>query len=226
MGRRKDANTPTDGILTGIEYEAAQTKIASLKRAAVYMALEGATMPYDQMRRAMFDPEVLRAVDHASKYSNAYGRVMIYDTGTSGVSIRLNPQERLSIKPQCFAPQSSFAGFQAATDAAAVQYDRFELVSHVLKWFNKKATPGMARYYWPCIKTLCDAGRVPLTMGSFRDNPDVQMLLPDIRATSETLAAAALMPETPPLTLHGDMALIIQRSHPVYGQGTSRIYPL
>lgn len=228
MARRRDASTPKDGILTGVEYEAAQTKIAQLKLAAVNMALEGHTMPYDRLRRAMFDPEVLATVDRAEQFSNAYAVTTTYPTDIPGVSVILPPKiGKSSLRPQMFKPQPDFAGFHAALEAAAVQYDRFELVNHVLKRINTKATPGAARYYWPCIKTLCEAKSVPMTVGTFRDSIDIQMILQDIRATSETLAAAALMPDMPPLTSHGDgVTITIQRKHEVYGQGTLRRYIL
>lgn len=224
MARRRFSEP--SGLLTASDVDAARVKIGSMAANAMKLALEGTTMPYTEMRRACFAPETLRVADAAKEVLSVMNRSITYNLRVPGVKLTLQARSsdnyELSIDEECFCPQPSFANFEKAVIAAAEQYDKFELVYHVLTWMQNNATPGMARYYWPCVKTLAPAKNIPNAIGAFRDNPAIQALLPDIRATSETLAAAALMPDMEFSEPHGYMILAFQRTHPVHGTGTRR----
>lgn len=87
--------------------------------------------------------------------------------------------------------------------AAAVQtlnelHVKWGAVKHLLRWFNRNATPGAVRANWPSVLLLCpdspalkqlDASPLRYT------NPQaLSSLLPLIRSTATTVAAMAMIP--------------------------------
>lgn len=68
-------------------------------------------------------------------------------------------------------------------------------VRHLVTWFDRNATAGAARYYWPTILSLAPASCEVLHEASsvrLIDPPKISSLLPMIRRTS-SLVAGALM---------------------------------
>lgn len=71
-------------------------------------------------------------------------------------------------------------------------------VKHLLRWFNRNATPGAVRANWPSILKLCpdspalrELQHAPLR---YTNPQDLSSLLPLIRATAATVAAMAMIP--------------------------------
>lgn len=77
-------------------------------------------------------------------------------------------------------------------------HDRFEEVKAVLKWFNRNATPGAVRYYWPAAMKLCPNSRA---WDGLQDVPsryttpeDIGDWIQPIKDAAATVAGSAMLP--------------------------------
>lgn len=71
-------------------------------------------------------------------------------------------------------------------------------VKHLLRWFNRNATPGAVRANWPSVMQLCpDAPALkalPHSPTRYTNPQELSALLPLIRDTSSTVATMAMIP--------------------------------
>lgn len=92
---------------------------------------------------------------------------------------------------------------RAGTLVTAVQalnelHVKWGAVKHLLRWFNRNATPGAVRANWPSVLTLCpDAPSLKELQHAptrYTNPQELSSLLPLIRATSTTVASMAMLP--------------------------------
>jgi hypothetical protein len=86
-------------------------------------------------------------------------------------------------------------------------------VKHLLRWFNKNATPGAVRANWPSVLQLCpDAPMLKELQHSptrYTNPQELPALLPLIRSTATTVASMAMLPgEAHPRT-KGSVTIIL-----------------
>lgn len=71
-------------------------------------------------------------------------------------------------------------------------------VKHLLRWFNRNATPGAVRANWPSVLVLCpDSAMLKELQHAptrYTNPQDLSALLPLIRATATTVAAMKMLP--------------------------------
>lgn len=71
-------------------------------------------------------------------------------------------------------------------------------VKHLLRWFNRNATPGAVRANWPSVLTLCpDAPALKELQHAptrYTNPQELSALLPLIRSTATTVASMAMLP--------------------------------
>lgn len=72
---------------------------------------------------------------------------------------------------------------------------RFALCHYVLKWMDKNTTAGAFKYYWPCVLSLYQNDDVQNAGERFKPPVGIAPLLPFLRTTAETIAAALMAPE-------------------------------
>lgn len=87
----------------------------------------------------------------------------------------------------------------AAAEKALEIQSKYARVKHLLRWFNRNATPGAIRAYWPAVLTLCpDSPSMRALMNAVPTRYDtprgIGVLLPLIRETASTVAAMELIP--------------------------------
>jgi hypothetical protein len=87
---------------------------------------------------------------------------------------------------------------EAAKKALEI-HRKYARVKHMLRWFNRNATPGAIRAYWPAALALCPNSvsmQALMDAAPARyDTPrDIGTLLPLIRETASTVAAMELIP--------------------------------
>lgn len=101
-------------------------------------------------------------------------------------------QSRLFVQPERIGP--------LLNHIAAVRdiHLRFEAVKYVLRWFNREATPGAIRYYWPTAMQLCpkatcwdDLQEVPTR---FKEPEGIGKRMQMIRDSATTVATSLLLP--------------------------------
>lgn len=87
-------------------------------------------------------------------------------------------------------------------DAPCLKYG---LVKHLLRWFDKNATLGAIRNYWPAAMQLCPDVFKDMAEASDRYSTpaDIGTMLPLIRETAGTVAAMALVPKDAPVRPFG-----------------------
>ena len=77
-------------------------------------------------------------------------------------------------------------------------YIQYERVKHTLRWFNRNATPGAIRHYWPAVLQLCPDSPalkdLKATPARFASPPKIGQMLPLIRETASTMSMATLLP--------------------------------
>lgn len=100
--------------------------------------------------------------------------------------------DRLYLQPDRLAPLLSYIA-----EVKAI-HDKFEEVKAVLRWFNRNATPGAIRYYWPTALELCpkapafDALQDVPTR--YHNPPKVSSWLQPIKDAAATVAGSLLLP--------------------------------
>jgi hypothetical protein len=92
-------------------------------------------------------------------------------------------------------PKDSLLG--VALDQIMDISNKYDRVRDVVKWFNKNATVGAARYYWPSMCALLPAEHDIHSCGGdkFRDIPGVSSMINKFRETAPIVAGAAMLPE-------------------------------
>lgn len=80
-------------------------------------------------------------------------------------------------------------------------------VKHLLRWFNRNATPGAVRANWPSVLQLCpDAPALKELQHApvrYTNPQELSALLPLIRATATTVASMAMIPGDAEVRLKG-----------------------
>lgn len=110
--------------------------------------------------------------------------------------------ERLAINPQRIGP------LHKVLAEIRVIHEQYEEVKALLRWFNRTATPGAIRFYWPSILKIC--GNAPAFVdlqgvpSRYQEPPGISDRLQMIRDTATIIAASAMLPS---------MARPRQRSH-------------
>ena len=83
-------------------------------------------------------------------------------------------------------------------DEVKAVHDRFEEVKGVLKWFNRNATPGATRAYWPTAMKLTPSAKVWEDLQSvpsrYSEPPNIGDWLQAIRDSAATVASNAMIP--------------------------------
>ena len=92
-------------------------------------------------------------------------------------------------------------------------HDTFEEVKAVLKWLNRKATPGAIRYYWPTAMKLCPQSpawsALPEVPTRFSQPAGIGEWLQPMRDAAATMAGAAFIPADTTVPVRGDMWLTL-----------------
>lgn len=109
-------------------------------------------------------------------------------------------------------------------DASAV-YFRFEEVKAVLRWLNRRATPGAARYFFPTVMMLCpdspalaDLKHVP---SRYTTPPELSLWTQALKDAATTWASTPMLPNDAVARPRGKLWLTFkecQITHPVSGQ--------
>lgn len=123
---------------------------------------------------------------------------------------------RLHIQPERIGPLLNHV---AAVRAIHLQ---FEAVKYVLRWFNREATPGAIRYYWPtamqlCPKATCWEGlqEVPTR---FKEPDGLGMRMQMVRDSAATVATSLLLPSHAVPKNAGKMWLTFESYQPTHGE--------
>lgn len=119
----------------------------------------------------------------------------IYPKVTLTLNFEGNPVP--TIEPKHFAPQSTFPEIADLIANLQVIREQFGRVKHMLRWFNKGATPAAIRNYWPavmqlCPKASCFADMIEHAPARYATPTDIGSVLSLIRETAGTVAMMAL----------------------------------
>lgn len=79
-------------------------------------------------------------------------------------------------------------------------HDKYEEVKAVLRWFNRHATPGAIRYYWPSAMKLCEKSPVWKDLQGVPTRYSIPPRIGDwsqsVKEAAATVTAALLLPST------------------------------
>lgn len=208
MGRRLNrtvSSAPGERNVIGDHYvEEACTRLnkAAQQEAAMYVE----RIPMDtKLINSLFNADNLSVLRHAYglvepiSTRNAYPLAphapgtLTLDFEGSGV---VTPQER------CFQPNDDAKPFFAACCTIKELHQRWGAVAYMLRWFNRNATLGAIRHYWPAAVTLCPnspalKGLLEKPAERFNVPLGVTDLLPLIRETAATVASLQLLGDRP-----------------------------
>lgn len=103
-----------------------------------------------------------------------------------------------AIEPRCWQPhpQRSQPMLEAIRQIEEVHF-KYGRVKHMLRWFNKHATPGAVRNYWPSAMALCpesEIAKMTEAPARYTVPAGIGEVLPLIRDTAGTVATMALVP--------------------------------
>jgi hypothetical protein len=122
----------------------------------------------------------------------------------------------IPIRPDAFEPQpftiKSLLDFMREVEAIYLQYEQ---VKAMLRWFDRNATAGAVRYYWPAVTKLCPSSPALAGMSDgppsrFRVPAGISERLQMVRDTATILAGAALLPRDVKPRPLGYMRLTLQ----------------
>lgn len=204
MGRRKYApvNRHQDGNRSSIGDDVVTGAVNTVMRAFQAEVAMEITQGFDHKDtlRMLFDDD-LAAKLHAVR------RFVIPQSWTAdyrlqeGLTLGTNWKTSLLPTPSEGVAQLNFSRMErlfTAIDTIRVLRFKYSKVTHLLRWFNRHATPAAVRNYWPSA--------LALTPGSAfaRDNvdapsryqapPGIGQLLPLLRETAGTVAAMQMIP--------------------------------
>lgn len=117
---------------------------------------------------------------------------VILTVSYAGAKVPTIERGRLYLQPDRIAPLLSYIA-----EVKAI-HDKFEEVKAVLRWFNRNATPGAIRYYWPTALELCrkapafDALQEVPTR--YHNPPKISSWLQPIKDAAATVAGSLLLP--------------------------------
>lgn len=203
MGRRKTIQTNRfeDGSRSSVGDHYVDTACKALDTAcAKEAALFVPHLSADEVTPMVFKDDVI------AKLKAVHG-LLSYEDKDATYDLRPHARGHLMVKT-LFRPAASPGGFQwhqdragplkAAVDAIVELHIKWGAVKHLLRWFNRNATPGAVRANWPSVLALCpDAPNLKeLQHAPLRyTNPqELSTLLPIIRATASTVASMKLLP--------------------------------
>jgi hypothetical protein len=119
--------------------------------------------------------------------------------------------------------QSERAGSLASAVATLNElHVKWGAVKHLLRWFNRNATPGAVRANWPSVLTLCSDSpslrELQHAPTRYTNPQELSSLLPLIRSTATTVAAMAMIPGDAQPRLRGTVRVTLpQRTVPYEG---------
>lgn len=103
-----------------------------------------------------------------------------------------------AIMPEQMLLQPSAGPLVDFISSVKAVHEQYEEVKHLLRWFNRHATPAGIRYYWPTVLQLCgkapalaDLQHVPARYTTPQGLPDRIQLIKD---TAATMAASLMLP--------------------------------
>jgi hypothetical protein len=155
----------------------------------------------------MFDKPVLDTMRDAFKLANAG---MKYYSGT--VEYPVCPSVRMLIKNsawngvKCLSPDPSFFRAHSCQEPLLTYitsvceiHDQFAVARYVLNWFQRNATAGALRHYWPSVLSLLDPNDHEElgNGGGFREPNFLGVQLPLIRASAVTIASGLMIRTDP-----------------------------
>lgn len=116
-----------------------------------------------------------------------------------------------AIEQKCWQPhpQRSQPMLEAIRQIAEVHF-KYGRVKHMLRWFNKHATPGAVRNYWPAAMSLCPDSEIAKMMEApsrYSVPVGIGDVLPLIRETAGTVATMALVPADIQVHSHNNIRL-------------------
>lgn len=99
------------------------------------------------------------------------------------------------LAPLALPPRAPLLSYIAEVKAI---HDKFEEVKAVLRWFNREATPGAIRYYWPTALELCPEAPAFAALQEvptrYHNPPKISSWLQPIRDAAATVAGSLLLP--------------------------------
>lgn len=205
MGRRSrpTINRNIDGQRSSIGDTYVEDACKALDRAAQIEAnifVTDAFTPEQVISMIIPDDIVQRAKDAFGIVRPAYGEREYNCWAEMSVTVAHQHNEAtrlLPIEPEHMRIYNDrFAPLHEAAATINAIWLKYQEVRWLLRWFNRNATPGAVRNYWPSVLTLCPKSPSIEAEGPSRySTPNgIGQLLPLIRSTSTTVATMQMLP--------------------------------
>lgn len=147
----------------------------------------------------LFDPDILTRVQNARGLVRpAYSELSYSVWGGIKVGVQYGetnlylPVEECHVRVQHVLIEPLFEAVKTIHEI----FYKYAEVKHMLRWFNRNATPGAVRNYWPAVLSLC-----PKSPSIEQEAPQRYMTpdgigdyLPLIRSTATTVATMQMLP--------------------------------
>lgn len=203
MGRRRvfQTNRFEDGSRCSIGDHYVDNACADLDRACLKEAsLFVPTITAEEVTRMVFNDDAIARLRAANG---------LYAYAANSYAYQLPPFARGTLHVECVdRPAASEAAFEWHADRAGPLeqathtlnelHIKWGAVKHLLRWFNRNATPGAVRANWPSVLTLCpnapnlrELQHAPMR---YTNPQELSALLPLIRATATTVASMTMIP--------------------------------
>lgn len=221
MGRRRRvfgiAELPTT---LGKDFDAVCTKITEKIMDTVAL-MHPCPVTVREIADHCVAPEVRNLMVEAKRY-----KAEAYDRTKVGVSMG-SYGKFLDIELNCMVPKEEYIRLpdemQRALEPWYAEllkvYREWMVVRYVASWFNRHASTGAMRYYWPCLMSLMPPGRNldnmhKGTLEKYKEPLGISKMLPLCRTTATLVTAGQMLPARDPV-LHGSPLIfqIIGHTH-------------
>jgi hypothetical protein len=207
MGRRRNftINRSEDGYRASIGDGPVDVACARLDKAVCIEArmITDRVFMTDTVASWLFPDDLIALLKQASPYVDPSSQTGSYEplrgAHMPSVNMRFDqsdypPPTALALRPY----QDRIVPLEDMICAVNVLRQKYGAVKHLLRWFNRNATPAAVRTYWPSVLTLCKDSPIgkdyPDVPSRYTVPTDIGKVLPLIRDTAATVAMMQMLP--------------------------------
>lgn len=203
MRRRRRHHEPVTTL--GGDFDAIATKINE-KILDTVALMHPCPVTMGKIGRVCVAPEVWDVLVQAKEFKST----QYYDRSTANVPIG-SYGKFMDVELGCMTPKDEYIklppDMQVVLEtwyAGVLEvYREWMVVRHVANWFNRNASIGAMRYYWPCIMSLLPPGRNldnmhKGTLEKYKEPVGVSKMLPLCRTTATLVTSGQLLPPRDP----------------------------
>jgi hypothetical protein len=198
MARRSKPKEDRNNLFTDDQLSTVTSKVNTMAHNYAAMMLTK-PMQVNEVIDAMFDPDTVRRATMARGIIPPMSDSLSYTVGNEiSLGIDYTKAQAAPIVQTKLAIQPSFAPMQQFIEEARRVYLKFEEIKAMIRYFNKHATAGAVRAYWPPIMEVArhtpafrDMDKLP---SRYSEPRDIARWLQVLRDATTTMAEVNLLP--------------------------------